>query len=134
MQRGVNWFGVRGVGWALRKCAIEPGDVGKERVWVGVVVAGVGFSWDEGVLVVVVVVEGVLVVVVVEGAVEVVGGGGSTTIETSWSWSWSCSCSWVEVAAVSSGRVRAPSESCLNMRLTAMMPAAPVSAARSAPT
>lgn len=53
-------------------------------------------------------------------------GGASTAMEASPSTS--------KLADTASGRVSVPSESCWKIRFTAMMPAAPVRAARSAPT
>lgn len=63
--------------------------------------------------------------------------GGSMTIVTSGSWERTgtrCCHSVPFSSTGSSERISVPSESCLNIRLTAMMPAAPVSAAKSAPT
>lgn len=51
------------------------------------------------------------------------GAGGSASIDTS-----------IAFASIGSGRISVPSESCLNIRLTARIPAAPVKAAKSAPT
>lgn len=62
MQRGVSWWAVSGLGCALRKCAIEPGVVGKEYV-------------------------GLVTVIMSDGVADVVetdvGIGGSTAIDTS---------------------------------------------------
>jgi hypothetical protein len=52
--------------------------------------------------------------------------GGSMTMDVS--------CSGFSDTSMGSGRTSVPSESCLNIRLTAMMPAAPVNADKSAPT
>lgn len=49
MQRGESWVGVSGDGWALRKCAIDPGVVGKEKVCVRFgVTEGVGMELGAG--------------------------------------------------------------------------------------
>jgi hypothetical protein len=51
--------------------------------------------------------------------------GGSTAIEF---------CSVLPVSTASGAKVNEPSANCLNIRFTAIMPAAPVNAAKSAPT
>ena len=56
-----------------------------------------------------------------------VGGPASTAIGISWL----VLSDWVSIL---SGRISVTSESCLNIRFTAMIPAAPVSALKSAPT
>ena len=62
------------------------------------------------------------------------GGFEVACVEESMAIATSCSSSRLDCRGSGSGRTRVPSDSCLNIRLTAMIPAAPVSAARSAPT
>ena len=108
MQRGASWDSVSGSGWAFRKCAMEPGDDWNEMSEKGACRDVGVWDWGTGC-------EGLGVDI-----------GGSMTMDTSWSG--------VSDTSMASGRTSVPSESCLNIRLTAMMPAAPVSADKSAPT
>ena len=121
IKRGESWISVREEGCALRKYAIEPGSTGKENVLD--IDAFVG--WETGRF-------GADVEITVEGN----GSEGSITIVTSGSCegtaAWCC-CD-VSFSSAPSEITCVPSESCLKIRLTAMIPAAPVSAAKSAPT
>lgn len=111
MHSGSSCASVSGSGWARRKCTIElAGDSAARDIDAN------GGSLARG----------------VDGcgcgvAGSVVGTtGGSTAIAISVSRS--------SVSESALGRTMVPSDSCWKMRFTAMMPAAPVSAARSAPT
>jgi hypothetical protein len=97
---------VRGVGWARRKCAIEEG--GKAS----------GERLENGRV-------GTMSVSLAGSDKGTIAGAGSSSIIAEVS----------NVTSVESGgRTRVPSANPLKIRLTAMTPAAPVNAARSAPT
>lgn len=107
MQSGESWDSVSGSGCARRKCTMEFAGEEAERLRFE---KGAGLEEGAG----------------CGGASGVAAGGPSMAIDASPSES-SC-------PATASGRTMLPSDSCWKIRLTAMMPAAPVSAAKSAPT
>ena len=114
IHKGASWVSVSGSGWAIRKCAIEPDvsweDRPENRGGFDVEASGWGCNTETGT-------EDTSVV-----------GGLSITIEMS------CSSSTAAASGSGSGSTSVPSEICLNILFTAIIPAAPVRAERSAPT
>lgn len=112
IHRGASCRSVRASGCAFKNRAIEPADSGKE----GPEEAGSGIS--------------------VLGGDKVVGMElASRSIDGSLSTGWSiCIEESTESISMARGRDSSPSDNCLNIRLTAIIPAAAVSEERSAPT
>lgn len=100
IHSGASCASVRGSGWAIRKCAIEPDGAMDDRLEKRDTLA--------------------------RGDSEM--GSVSMAIVTS------CSSLPFGRSSSGAGRMSVPSDNCLNIRFTAIMPAAPVNAARSAPT
>ena len=111
IHNGASWVSVSGSGWAMRKCAIEPEVSWEDRPEKRDRTRNDVEPSDRGCS--------------IEGNTSSVGGGLSTAIETS------CSSSASTTWGSGSGRTSVPSDICLNILFTAIMPAAPARAARS---